>query len=249
MSRRQKFAAFILSLGLSLGAGGVVYAAPNPAADAMFNAGIEAYRAGDIKAAVDSWSQAAQGGNGMAGYLLGRLYEQGRGVPQSDGTAFHYYLLGAQAGNAQAADKVGLVYRTGNTVVGIKRDYEKAFKMFEIGALAAWPDAQYHLADMYRRGLGVPVQRSESLRWLILAAEKRHVLSLLELARIYFDGEGVQQDRITGWSFLDLANRFAEPTNAARVNAAMTKYSGRMRNGEKEQAKAVADDWLAKHDG
>jgi hypothetical protein len=29
----------------------------------------------------------------------------------------------------------------------------------------------------------------------------------------------------------------------------MTKYSGRMRNGEKEQAKAVADDWLAKHDG
>ncbi|MFZ2467150.1 tetratricopeptide repeat protein [Parvibaculum sedimenti] len=249
MSRRQKFAALILSLGLTLGAAGTVHAEPTAAANAMFNAGVEAFRAGDITAAVDSWSQAAKGGHGMAGYLVARLYEQGRGVPQSDGTAFHYYLLAAQAGNAQAADKVGLVYRNGNAVVGVKRDYQKAFKMFEVGALAAWPDAQYHLADMYRRGLGVPIERSESLRWLILAAEKRHVLSLLELARIYFDGEGVQQDRITGWSFLDLANRFAEPNNAGRVNTAMTKYSGRMRDGEKEQAKTVADDWLAKHEG
>jgi len=249
MSRRQKFAALILSLGLTLGAAGNVHAEPSAAANAMFNAGVEAYRAGDITAAVDSWSQAAKGGHAMAGYLVARLYEQGRGVPQSDGTAFHYYLMAAQGGNAQAADKVGLVYRNGNTVVGVKRDYQKAFKMFEVGALAAWPDAQYHLADMYRRGLGVPIQRSESLRWLLLAAEKRHVLSLLELARVYFDGEGVHQDRVTGWSFLDLANRFAEPNNAGRVNAAMTKYSGRMRDGEKEQAKAVADDWLAKHEG
>lgn len=249
MSRRQRFAALVASLGLTLSLTGTVLAEPTPAANAMFNAGVAAFRAGDINSAVDAWAQAAKGGHAMAAYLVGQLYEQGRGVPQSAGTAFHYFQQAAQGGNAQAAVKVGLVYRDGDKALGVKKNNEKAFEMFEKGALEAWPEAQYYLADMYRRGLGVPMQRSESLRWLLLASEKRYVPACLELARIHFDGEGVNQDRIKGWSWLDLANRFVDPADAKTVNAAMDKYSGRMRAGEKDEAKKIADDWVAKHEG
>ncbi len=248
MSRRQRFATLVASLGLTLSLTGAVFADPTPAANSMFNAGVEAYRAGNVNAAVDAWSQAAKGGHAIAAYLLGQLYEQGHGVERSEGTAFHYYLMAAKGGNAPASVKVGLIYRDGNKALGVKRNNEKAFEMFEQGALAAWPDAQYYLADMYRRGLGVPIQRSESLRWLLLAAEKHHVPSFLELARIHFDGEGVNQDRVQGWSYLDLASRFVDPADATPVKAAMTKYGGWMREGEKEEAKKVADEWLVKHE-
>lgn len=247
MPFRRRFAALAVSLGLAFAFAGHAAAAPSAAAEAMFNAGISAYRVGDLQRAAGDWGRAAEGGHPIAAYLAGQLYEQGRGVPRSEANAFHFYSLAASAGHAEAAVKVGLVYRDGNKELGIKRSYPKAFEMFEKAALAALPEAQYYLADMYRRGLGVPMQRSESLRWLILAGAKHHVPSLLELARIHFDGDGVNQDRIVGWSFLDLASRFAEGDEAKRVNAVMDKYSRRVQASEREQAKQVADDWLAKH--
>lgn len=247
MSARRRLAALVASLGLTFTLTGEVLADPTPAADAMFDAGIAAYKAGDVRTAVDDWTKAAEEGHSIAAFLAGQLYERGQGVSRSPGSAFRLYKLAADAGHLEAAVKVGVVYRDGSKELGVKRDYEKAFRMFERGALAAYPEAQYHLAGMYRRGLGVATQRSESLRWLILAGAKHHVPSLLELARLYFDGEGVNQDRVKGWSFIDLASRFAEGEETARVNAARDKYAGRMQEAEKEQAKGVADDWLAKH--
>lgn len=247
MSARRRLAVLAASLGLVFTLTGEVLAEPTPAANALFDAGVAAYKAGDVQAAVDDWAKAGEEGHPIAAWLAGQLYEQGRGVSRSPGSAFRLYKLAADAGHVDAAVKVGIVYRDGSKELDVKRDYEKAFRMFERGALAAYPEAQFHLADMYRRGLGVPMQRSESLRWLILAGGKHHVPSLLELARIYFDGEGVNQDRIKGWSFIELASRFAEGEETARVNAARDKYAGRMQEAEKEQAKGVADDWLAKH--
>lgn len=247
MSARRRLAVLVASLGLTLTLSGEVIADPTPAANALFNNGIAAYKANDIMTALDDWSKAAEEGHPIAAYLAGQIYEQGRGVTRSPGSAFRFYKMAADMGHAEAAVKVGLVYRDGSKELGIKKNYQKAFEMFEKGALASVPDAQYYLADMYRRGLGVPIQRSESLRWLILAGAKHHVPSLLELARIHFDGEGVNQDKVVGWSFIDLASRFAEGDDAARVNKAIEKYSGRMDDAQKDEAKKVADDWLAKH--
>lgn len=247
MSRRRRLAALVASLGLTLTLSGEVLAEPTAVANAMFNEGVTAYKAGDVKAAVDDWSKAADEGHPIAAYLVGQLYEQGRGVAQSDGLAFQYYKIAADAGHLEAMVKVGITYRDGNKAIGVKRDYQKALKLFENGALAAFPEAQYELAGMYRHGLGVPVERSESLRWLILAAKKHYVPSLLELARIHFDGEGVDRNRVMGWAFLDLATRYAQGEEQARVNAAKDKYAVRLSDTEKDAARQAADDWLARH--
>jgi TPR repeat protein len=244
---KKSLVALIAALGLTLSMSGVVIADPTPAARSAFEMGVQAYRKGDVAAAVLDWRKAAKGGHPMAAYLLGQLYEQGRGVAVSPATAFRYYKQAAAAGQAQAAVRVGLVYRDGNKALGVRSDYQKALKMFETGALASWPEAQFYLADMYRRGLGVPASQSESLRWLILAARKHHVPSLIELARVHYEGEGVPQDRVQGWSYIGLASRFADAEDRKLVSAAMNKYSQRMRSGEKERAKEVADEWLAKN--
>jgi len=220
-------------------------AAPTSEANSAFETGIEAYRTGDIATAITSWTKASDGGHPMAAFLMGRLYEVGNGVEKSPQQAFHFYEMAADEGNVQAAVKVGFVYRDGNKALDIKKDYGKALSYFEKGALQFWPESQYYLADMYRRGLGVEPSRTEGLRWLILAAKKRYAPAHLELARIYFAGEGVLQDRVTGWSFIDIASRYADADEGKLVNAAIDKYRKRMKPGEMEQAKLVADEWIA----
>ncbi len=247
MTVRKSLAALVASLGMTLTMTGAVIASPTQAANSAFENGIEAYRTGDIAGAVGDWEKASDGGHPMAAYLLGQLYEQGRGVEQSAATSFHYYQVAAAAGQAQAGVKVGLIYRDGNKALGIKRNYEKALENFEKGAAESWPESQYYLADMYRRGLGTPANRSESMRWLILASKKHHAPSLLELARIHFEGEGVNPDRVLGWSYIELASRFADQAEGKRVNDAMDKYGKRMKAGEKDEAKSIADEWMTKY--
>ncbi len=248
MTAFRRLATLAAALGLSFSLTGEVFADPTPEANSAFDAGIAAYKAGDVTTAAADWDKAAAGGHAIAAFLLGQLYEQGQGVSKSAGTAFRYYKLAAGMGQLDALNKLGLIYRDGNKEIDLKRNYEKSIELFEKAAIAGSPEGQYRLADMYRRGLGVPVGRSESMRWLILSGGKHYVPALIELARIHFDGDGVNRDRVQGWAFLDLANRFADPAHEGPlVNKAMDKYAGRMKPGEKDSAQKAADDWIAAH--
>ena len=81
-------------------------------------------------------------------------------------------------------------------------DYTTALQ--ELRPLAEQGDAwaQYFLADMYQRGLGVPKDVTEVIKWLRLAAEQRHVESMIGLASIYaYDfGESPRYVKAHMWS-------------------------------------------------
>jgi len=247
MNLRFFFGLAFAAIALLMGMSGPSSAEPTSKANTAFENGIEAYRTGDVETAVGEWTKASAGGHPLASYLLGELYDQGRGVKKSPSLAFQYYERAADEGQAVAGVKVGLVYRDGDKSLGIKKNYIKAIKYFEDGALQAWPPSQYYLADMYRRGLGVPMERSEGLRWLLLAAKKKYAPAMLEIAKVHFGGEGVLPDRVKGWSFIELASRYADPDQRGQVDAAMDKYSKRMKSGEKEAGKTEADAWAAKY--
>ena len=205
------FTAAVITLALFAGA--TAQAAPSAAANSAFETGIEAYRTGDLSAAIEAWTKSADGGHPMSAFLLGRLYEQGRGVEQSDAQSFKYYLMAADEGQAQAGVKVGKIYLTGNKNLSIDRDYSMALKYFEIGGLSSWPESQVLLADMYRRGLGVTADRTEGLRWLILAAKKKYAPSQVALARIYSEAFDLNEVAL----LVSLANQVGLAVSAARM--------------------------------
>ena len=217
---------------------------PPTTADIAFNRGVTAYSAGDVKNAVSDWKVASNAGHVGAAWLLGNLHEQGKGVAKDEGAAFDFFLRAAEGGHPDAAIKVAKMYREGDLGLGIKRDYKKALPMYERAALAARPEAQYQLGRMYSYGEGVSASPSESLRWQLLAARKRYVPSLLEMARLYFNGEGVTTDRVEGWMYLSLADSFATPKDRPLVGTAMKKYSGRMQASDRDEARERADEWI-----
>ena len=232
MAVRKSLAVLAAAFGLNLAVTGAVFADPVPETQAAFDRGMSAYQAGDTQGAVTEWTEAVDGGHVGAAWLLGNLYDKGiGGVAQSDAKAYEYYLRASRGGQPEAAMRLGLIYLEGNEKIGLKRNYDEALRSFEMAALAPRADAQYYL------------------RWLFLAAKKRYGPAFAELGRIHMEGEGVQANRVEGWSYLLLANRFGDKAQRADADLLMEKYSGWMKGSETGEAREMADAWIASHGG
>ncbi len=85
-----------------------------PAAD--FQAGLDAYNRGDYAAAYRELLPLAEQGDAGAQFRLGVMYDEGRGVPQSDAQAAEWYRKAAEQGNAVAQRFLGDMYAEGRGV-------------------------------------------------------------------------------------------------------------------------------------
>jgi TPR repeat protein len=56
------------------------------------------------------------------------------------------------------------------------------------------PNAQYNIANMYKKGCGVAINYTEALIWYQKAAEQGVVMAQLDLAEMYHDGLGVAKN-------------------------------------------------------
>lgn len=69
---------------------------------ATYRLGMLAIKKGEYKKASDSFKTAAGKGYPSARYELGRLYEEGKGIRQSDTDALDWYLAAAEQGHSEA---------------------------------------------------------------------------------------------------------------------------------------------------
>lgn len=250
MTVRKSLAVLAAAFGLNLAVNGAVFAEPSHEAQAAYDRGVAAQQAGDMESAVTEWQEAAKEGHTGAAWILANLYDKGvGGVRQSDAKAYEYLLIAARGGQPGAAVRLGEIYLTGNEKIGLKQNYAQALKSFEAASLAQRADAQYYISLMHRNGWGTPVDRTESLRWLLLSAKKRYAPAFAELGRVHMEGEGVAKNRIDGWGYLMLANRFGNEQQRAAAEELMDKYDGWMKPGEKDKAREMADTWIASHGG
>ncbi|RYZ82439.1 MAG: hypothetical protein EOP04_22045 [Proteobacteria bacterium] len=58
----------------------------------------------------------AQGGNGLAALNLGLLYDEGKWVTKDEDKALYYFMLAAEAGDAEGAANLAYKYRKGINV-------------------------------------------------------------------------------------------------------------------------------------
>jgi TPR repeat protein len=110
----------------------------------------------------------------------------------------------------------------------VAEPFEEGFKAFEGGnyptamrllrPLAAEGDAkaQYNVGVMYEEGLGVSIDYTEAVGWLLQAAEQGHSEAKNHLGFLYLYGRGVSQDYVSAHMWFDLA---ASEGNARAVFA------------------------------
>ncbi len=128
-----------------------------------------AYQKQDYTTALRLLRPLADQGDADAQFLLGSMYDYGRGVPQDYAQAVKWYRLAADRGYASAQGMLGLMYENGR---GVPKDDAQAVKWFRLAADQGIAWAQYHLGGMYENGLGVPKDAVEAHKWFNLSAAR-----------------------------------------------------------------------------
>ena len=87
----------------------------------------------------------------------------------------------------------------------LRGDYGQTAKELEGLANLGEPRAQYDLALLYDKGLGVPQSDTEALRWYTRAAEQGNTRAQYNLALMYMNGQGVDPNLIQAYYWLSLS--------------------------------------------
>ena len=82
----------------------------DPETAAQLARALTAYQSGDYETAIGLWRALANWGDPIASYYLGRLYEEGRGVPQDYQLALRMYARAARHGLPEAETQLGMIY-------------------------------------------------------------------------------------------------------------------------------------------
>src|SRR3954471_23531333 len=167
---------------------------------------------------LNSLQYAAEGGHPVAQWKLGRMYADGNGVVQDDLRAFEYF---SRIANAHAEDSptepqatvvanafvaLGRYYLDGIPNSKIKADSDRAREMFSYAAsYFGNADAQYDLARLYLKGIGMPRDSKYGARWLGLAAQKGQHQAQALLGEVLFNGDQLPRQMARGLMWLTLA--------------------------------------------
>ena len=138
--------------------------------------------------AVDLYRKAAQQGDPLAGWLAGRHYFLGNGVPRDPDAAQKWLKLSAGQNNAFGAYYLGRLMAD--------RDYAKAPALYKIAADQGLPQAQYFYAKTLKDGRGIPQDRFAAYVWYTIAADAGYTAAGADLSELD-SGGSLTLDQIT----------------------------------------------------
>ena len=124
-----------------------------------YRAGKDAYNRGDYETALNEFRPLADQGDAAAQFILGVLYDEGKGVPQDYTEAGKWYRLAADQGHAAAQYILGVMYAVGR---GVPQNYIQAYMW---NSLAAAEGFEIAITDQYvLESLMTPGQLAEAQR-------------------------------------------------------------------------------------
>ena len=178
---------------------------------------------------VSSLTSSAKNGDPEAQYNLGLLYEEGRGVTKDFGKALNWYHHAAKQGHVEAQFKfasalnedhpeanflMGEMYRTGD---GVSKNTDEAINRYKLAATAGHRQARSILDKIYNIKVeateGTGIGADDDLADDASAPDRKKVKSLIksaaagdpesqyELALLYEEGRGVQQNTVKAYEW------------------------------------------------
>jgi TPR repeat protein len=130
--------------------------------------------------------KAADQGDAIAEYYMGKVYETAEGVGQDYVQAETWFARSAAQGFAPGERALGQLYYMGR---GVAANYVVAAEWFTKAAEQDDVDAEASLGYMYANGQGVPVNREAAIAWFKKAAAQGDTDSKIQLQKLYAQGE------------------------------------------------------------
>lgn len=168
-----------------------------------FEKGLLAAKEGKFKTALEELEPLADQGNIEAQFTVGLIYMQLKGYAQAE----ELLKKADSAGHPEASYYIGILYRNG---LNGKHDPQEALDWFFRSASFGNRDALYNLHMAFDNGLGgVDEDVQAAFMYALAAAELGHADAQYKLGLLYASGEGVKNDLVLGYMWLEIA-AFAE---------------------------------------
>jgi TPR repeat protein len=133
---------------------------------------LAAAKRGDYATALQLVQPLAKRGDVAAQFMLGGMFDTGKGVPQDPVQAAFWYRKAADQGAPLAQFSLGMMYYTGE---GIPQDYSQAAAWLRKAADQGNSDAEHALGVLYDSGKGVRKDSTQAALWYRKAAEQGDV--------------------------------------------------------------------------
>jgi len=204
--------------------------------------------------ALTALQYAAEQGQPVAQWKLGRMYAEGDGVPRDDLRAFNYFSQIANShpdevpGTAQARFvanafvALGHYYLTGIPNSKVTADPMRGRNMLSYAATYFGDaDAQYELGRLY---LGdKPSDPHQAARWFQLAASKGQCRAEAALGDMLFQGKTVPRQAARGLMWLTLSKDCAG-SDEAWIKPLYDSAFQRANDDERTMALVYLEDWM-----
>lgn len=151
--------------------------------------------------------RAARLGDGPSLNTLGTiLARDNNGVPTAESIELyrHAALLAPETGDYNGDYNLGLAYLEGN---GVAQDLMEARTRFCVAAEAGHADAQHVLAYMLATGRTGVTDYATAISWANKAASQQHPQALGLLGCLYFEGQGVPEDKACAAKYFRAAHQ------------------------------------------
>jgi hypothetical protein len=210
------------------------------------------------------FSLAAEQGYSRAQGAIAGMYQTGMGVKKDKAAAIAWLRKAADNNNAQEQYELGIVYSDGK---GVRADPAEAVKWYRLAAAGGSPLAQNNLAVSYLQGTGAPRDPVLAYEFSTLAMNRVNLVSpeyqrrihaafseiggglsdaqkraaLFQLGERCRDGDGVPQDDVLAYRWMDMSIR-NEPDESLRTarQAQRDKLAERMRPDQVARAQALS---------
>jgi hypothetical protein len=204
--------------------------------------------------ALSALQYAAEQGEPVAQWKLGRMYADGDGVPRDDLRAFNYFSAIANTHPdetpgtprsrfvANAFVALGHYYLTGIPHSQVVADPERAREMFDYAAsFFGDAEAQYELGRLYLTA--TPGDPHQAARWFLLAATKGQCRAQVALGDMLFRGQTVPRQAARGLMWLTLG-RDCAGNDESWVKPLYDSDFQRASDDERAMALVYLEDWL-----
>ena len=151
--------ASIAIIAMVLGLASPLHAEEEVSVEDLYQAGLDAYNAGDLPGAMAKWRPAAEAGNAEAQAWLGYIHDQS----EDNEEAVRYYRAAAEQGNVEGIAGLAEMYVKGE---GVEKDFAEALKYFKrAGELGHGRSIRVLIYAFKDGGLGVEPDATELAYW------------------------------------------------------------------------------------
>lgn len=190
--------------------------------------------------ALASHRRDAAQGSAEAPYFLGRMYWEGRGVPQDLAEAAQWMKQGAERGYAEAQYNLALDYERG---FGVQKDESLAAQWYLRAVGQGHREAKWFLAHMYADGRGVTQNAEQAFKFYRELADQGSPSTRSKLAFIYLEGSGVAKDEVEAWKWWVISGRDGADEDRKKMKA----LEARLTAEQKAEAQRLAVEYTAIH--